>query len=43
MDLYLIYSHIDAKFDAVNTANGISTTIDVDNLDLVQAGAMIKF
>jgi len=43
MDLYLIYSHIDAKFDAVNTANGISTTIDDDNLDLVQAGAMIKF
>jgi len=43
MDLYLIYSHIDAKFDAVNTANGISTTIDDDKLDLVQAGAMIKF
>lgn len=33
----------DAKFDAVNTATGISVKIDVDNLDLVQAGAMIKF
>jgi predicted porin len=43
MDLYLIYSHVDASFDAVNTATGISTKIDVDNLDLVQAGAMIKF
>lgn len=43
MDLYLIYSHIDAKFDAVNTATGISIKIDVDNLDLVQAGAMTKF
>ena len=43
MDLYLIYSHVDGEFTAVNTANGIATTINVDDFDLVQAGAMIKF
>jgi hypothetical protein len=43
MDLYLIYSHVDGEFTAVNTGIGIATKIDVDNMDLVQGGAMIKF
>jgi len=43
MDLYLIYSHVDGEFTAINTGNGIATKIDVDNMDLVQGGAMIKF
>jgi predicted porin len=43
MDLYLIYSHVDGEFTAVNTANGLATQINVDNFDLVQAGARIQF
>ncbi len=43
MDLYLIYSHVDGEFTAVNTANGIGTKISVDDFDFVQAGARIQF
>jgi hypothetical protein len=43
MDLYLIYSHVDGEFTAVSETTGQATHINIDNFDLVQAGAMIKF
>jgi predicted porin len=50
MDLYLIYSHVDGEFDAVcNSATcgglkqGDSQTVDLEALQLIQAGARIQF
>lgn len=43
MDLYLIYSHVEGEIDAANAATGVRSKIDLDDLDLVQAGARIQF
>lgn len=47
MDLYLIYSHIDGEFDAFCNGGGCVansvTTVDLNSLQLIQAGARIQF
>jgi predicted porin len=44
MDLYFIYSHVDGSFDAVAKSGGaVSSGVDLESLQLFQAGARIQF